>query len=209
MVSSKRDKDFPSPKRGHQVLRLGGTTSNRILRGKVQTVPQTRSPTSHALSSSPFPPRAPRQPPQHLWIIRARLHRGTICTPPPPPPPALPRRLLHNQGRQDHCFRIFISNPSYDQHRKPLLLISALSIRGPPSQSLLCWMNFIASQSSLNSKPSTFPPDAWTVIQGMHVPLWTIPKKPTTKPQAPTINSTQSSHLFCPGQTTLISKLEL
>lgn len=78
--------DFPSPKRGHQVLTLRGTTSNHILPGKVQTVPQSRSPTSHALPSAPSPRRAPRQPPQHLWIMReaatAKLFAYTPLRPP-------------------------------------------------------------------------------------------------------------------------------
>ena len=108
------DKDFPSPKRGHQILTLRGTTSNLILPGKVQTVPQPRSPP---------PTRSPACPPRgesrnslpNTYESSERLPpRDYLHMRPPPPLPFLAPKA-HNKG-QDYCFMIILFNLSYNQH---------------------------------------------------------------------------------------------
>ena len=107
-VSPARGKDFPLPKRGHQVLTLRDTTSTHTLPGKVQTDPQPRASTSHALPARP-PRGVPRDSLPNTCESSERL---------PPfaydPPSLVPN--AHNKGGQDYCFMIILFNLSYDQH---------------------------------------------------------------------------------------------
>lgn len=72
------DKDFPSPKRSRQILTLRGTTSNLILPGKVQTVPQPRSPLPRAPQLA-LPAESPETASPTPMNHPRGCHRGTIC----------------------------------------------------------------------------------------------------------------------------------
>lgn len=167
--------------RGHQVLRLQGTTSNLILRGKVQTVPQPRSPTSHALPSSPSPPRTPTASPTPVNHPEAEppnyLH--TAARP--------PQLLTHSKRKQDYVVWL-------------LFLISHLTSRSkhPCSYPALshweCRSLHYEWPSSILFSPSHFP----SGCLDMHAPSSGGVLRNPNITQALTANSTGNSVIYYP-----------